>query len=141
MDNLHQLFLERHSIRRYTDAPVDPDHVRLILQAALLSPSSKSKRPWQFVVVENRDTLARLAECKDFGTKPIGTCAFGVVVAVDAAESDCFVEDASIAAAFMQLQATELGLVLAGFRCATASPPTAHPPRTSCARRSAFRKI
>ena len=31
MDNLHQLFLERHSIRRYTDAPVDPDHVRLIL--------------------------------------------------------------------------------------------------------------
>ena len=110
MDNLHQLFLERHSIRRYTDAPVDPDHVRLILQAALLSPSSKSKRPWQFVVVENRDTLARLAECKDFGTKPIGTCACGVVVAVDAAESDCFVEDASIAAAFMQLQATELGL-------------------------------
>ena len=33
-----------------------------------------------------------------------------MVVAVDAAESDCFVEDASIAAAFMQLQATELGL-------------------------------
>ena len=108
MDNLHQLFLERHSIRRYTDAPVDPDHVRLILQAALLSPSSKSKRPWQFVVVENRDTLARLAECKDFGTKPIGTCAFGVVVAVDAAESDCFVEDASIAAAFMDSGAQPL---------------------------------
>lgn len=110
MDNLPRLFLERHSIRRYTDQPVDADDVRLILQAALLSPSSKSKRPWQFVVVENKETLERLAACKDFGTKPISTAAFAVVVAVDSAESDCFVEDSSIAAAFMQLQATELGL-------------------------------
>lgn len=110
MDKLNQLLIERHSIRRYTDQPVDADDVRLILQAALLSPSSKSKRPWQFVVVENRSTLDRLAGCKDFGTKPIATCAFAVVVAVDAAQSDCFIEDASIAAAFMQLQATELGL-------------------------------
>lgn len=57
MDKLHQLFLKRHSIRRYSDTPVEADHVRLILQAALLAPSSKSKRPWQFVVVENKDTL------------------------------------------------------------------------------------
>jgi len=110
METLHQLLLERHSIRRYTDAPVDADDVRVILQAALLAPSSKSKRPWQFVVVENRDTLQQLAACKDFGTKPISTAAFAVAVAVDAAQSDCFVEDASIAASFMQLQATALGL-------------------------------
>ena len=110
MENLHQLLIERHSIRRYTDQPVNAEDVSLILQAALLSPSSKSKRPWQFIVVENRDTLQQLAQCKDFGTKPIATAAFGVVVAVDPSESDCFVEDASIAAAFMQLQATALGL-------------------------------
>lgn len=110
MDKLHQLFLERHSIRRYTDAPVDADQVRMILEAALLAPSSKSKRPWQFVVVENRETLDRLASCKDFGTKPIATAAFAVAVVVDSSLSDCFIEDASIAAAFMQLQATALGL-------------------------------
>lgn len=110
MENLHQLLIERHSIRRYTDRPVDADDVKLILQAGLLAPSSKSKRPWQFVVVENRDILERLAQCKDFGTKPISTAAFGVVVAVDSAQSDCFVEDASIAAVFMQLQAADLGL-------------------------------
>ncbi|MDE6161866.1 MAG: nitroreductase family protein [Muribaculaceae bacterium] len=110
MENLHQLLIERHSIRRYTDRPVDADDVKLILQAGLLAPSSKSKRPWQFVVVENRDILERLAQCKDFGTKPISTAAFGVVVAVDSALSDCFVEDASIAAVLMQLQAADLGL-------------------------------
>ena len=110
MDKLHHFFLKRNSIRRYSDTPVEADHVRLILQAALLAPSSKSKRPWQFVVVENKDTLDRLAACKDFGTKPVSTAAFAVVVAADSSLSDCFVEDASIAAVFMQLQAEELGL-------------------------------
>ena len=62
------------------------------------------------MVVENKDTLDRLAACKDFGTKPVSTAAFAVVVAADSSLSDCFVEDASIAAVFMQLQAEELGL-------------------------------
>lgn len=107
---LHELLLKRHSIRRYKDEPVDADSVRLVLEAALLAPTSKNKRPWQFVVVENRETLDRLATCKDFGTKPIATAAFAVVVVVDSSLSDCFVEDTSIAAAYMQLQATDLGL-------------------------------
>ena len=40
----------------------------------------------------------------------MSTAAFAVVVAADSSLSDCFVEDASIAAVFMQLQAEELGL-------------------------------
>ena len=110
MDKFHQLLIERHSIRRYTDEPVAADDVQTIIKAALLAPSSKSKRPWQFVVVENRDMLQQLAGCKDFGTKPVSTAAFAVAVAVDASQSDCFVEDASIAAVFMQLQAEALGI-------------------------------
>lgn len=110
MENLRQLFLERHSIRRYTDEPVDAESVREILEAALLAPTSKNKRPWQFVVVENRTTLEQMAQCKDFGAKPISAAAFAVVVAVDSSLSDCFVEDAAIASAFMLLQAEALGL-------------------------------
>ena len=67
MENLHQLLLERHSIRRYKDQPVSADDVRTILEAALLAPSSKSARPWQFVVVEDKATLTSLAGCKQFG--------------------------------------------------------------------------
>lgn len=110
MENLHQLLLNRHSIRKYTDQPVSADDVRTILEAALLAPTSKSGRPWQFVVIEDKETLARLAECKQFGTKPISTAAFAVVVAVDSSKSDVFVEDTSIAAVFMHLQAADLGL-------------------------------
>ena len=45
MENFHELLINRRSIRRYTDQPVDPEQVRLILEAALMSPSSKSVRP------------------------------------------------------------------------------------------------
>ena len=102
--------LQRHSIRRYKDQPVSADDVKTILEAALLSPSSKSARPWQFVVVEDKDMLTRLADCKQFGTKPVSTAAFAVVVTVDPAKSDVYVEDATVAAIFMHLQAADLGL-------------------------------
>lgn len=108
--NLHQLLLERHSIRRYTEQALPAEDVKTILEAALLAPSSKSKRPWQFVVVDDRATLAALSQCKDFGGKPIENAAMAVAVVSDPAESDCWLEDASIAAIFMHLQAAALGI-------------------------------
>lgn len=110
MDNLHQLLLQRHSIRRYKNLPVDSQDVRTILEAALLAPSSKSVRPWQFIVVEDKEMLERLSACRQMGTKALATAAFAVVVVADSTKSDVYVEDASIAAVLMHLQAADLGL-------------------------------
>ena len=108
--DLHQLLLERHSIRRYTDQSLNPDDVKTILEAALLAPSSKSKRPWQFIVVDDRDTLAALAKCKKVAAHPIAGAAMAIVVVSNPELSDVFIEDTAIAATFMQLQAAALGL-------------------------------
>ena len=105
MENLHQLLVNRRSIRRYTSEAIDPESVRLILEAALLAPTSKSSRPWQFVVVEDKETLQRLSECKPAGAGPIAKASLAIVVAADPSLSDPWVEDA-----FMQLQAEDLGL-------------------------------
>lgn len=110
MNDFHELLVNRRSIRRYTSEPLTPDQVRLILEAGLLAPTSKSGRPWQFVVVDDKETLAKLAECKPVAAHPIAGCALAVVVAVDQTKSDPWIEDASIAAAYMQLQAADLGL-------------------------------
>lgn len=110
MENLHELLVNRRSIRRYTSEPIEPEAVRLILEAALMAPTSKSSRPWQFIVVEDKDMLQRLSECKPAGAAPIAKAAFAVVVAADPQLSDPWIEDASIAAAYMQLQAADLGL-------------------------------
>ena len=108
--DFHKLLLERHSIRRYTPDPVSSDDVKTILEAALLAPSSKSKRPWQFIVVENKDKLERLATAKPIAAHPIAKATFAVVVVADPELSDVFVEDATIAASYMQLQAAALGI-------------------------------
>lgn len=110
MDKFNSLLLKRRSIRKYTDQPIAPDDVRLILEAALTSPSSKSVRPWQFVVVEDRDMLARLGECKPQYATSVARAPLAVVVTADMTKSDAWIEDASIAAILMQLQAEELGL-------------------------------
>lgn len=110
MENFHDLLINRRSIRRYTDQPIDAEQVRLILEAALMGPSSKSVRPWQFVVVEDREMLNKLAECKDNYAVALNTAPLAVVVTADTTRSDVWVEDASIAAILMQLQAADLGL-------------------------------
>lgn len=108
--DFHEILLQRHSIRRYTDQPIPADDVKTIVEAALLAPTSKSARPWQFVVVDDRDALAALSKCKPAGAHPVAGAAFAVVVAADPERSECFVEDMSIAAVFMQLQAEALGI-------------------------------
>ena len=55
MDNLHNLLVNRRSIRRYTDQEVSAEDVKLILEAALMAPTSKSSRSWQFIVVEDKE--------------------------------------------------------------------------------------
>ncbi|MCM1293480.1 MAG: nitroreductase family protein [Bacteroides sp.] len=110
MESLHDLLVKRHSIRRYTDTPVPADDVRLILEAALLAPTSKNARPWHFIAVDDKDMLLRLAECKPAGAVPLKNCKLAVVVAADSTKSDAWIEDAAIAAEFMQLQAEDLGL-------------------------------
>ena len=108
--DFHQLLIDRRSIRRYTSEKIDPEHVRLILEAGLLAPTSKASRAWQFVVVEDEAMLTRLSECKPMGAAPIGKCPLAVVVAVDSTATEPWIEDASVAASYMQLQAAALGL-------------------------------
>ena len=110
MESLHELLIRRHSIRRYQDREISAEDVKNIMEAALLAPSSKSVRPWQFVLVDDKDTLAKLAACKDNGTRPISSCALAIVVTASPEKTDMYIEDMSIAAAYMQLQATALGL-------------------------------
>ncbi len=109
-ESFRNLLLARHSIRRYTDRAVSPDDVKSILESALLAPSSKSVRPWQFVIVEDKDKLAAMAQCKPAGTHALKTCAFAIAVCADPALSDMVLEDCAIAAEMMQIQAAVLGI-------------------------------
>ena len=106
----HDMLFTRHSIRKYTDEPIDGEHVKLLLEAALLAPSGKSVRPWEFVVVEDKEVLAKMSECRTFGSGPVAKCKLAIVVCGDPGKTDVWVEDCTIAATYIQLQAEALGL-------------------------------
>lgn len=110
MESLHDLLVKRRSIRRYKDTPIDADSVKLILEAGLMAPTSKNSRAWQFIAVEDKEMLQRLSECKPAGAMPVAKAALAIVVAVDATRTEAWIEDASVAASYMQLQAVDLGL-------------------------------
>jgi len=100
----------RRSIRRFTQASIPAEDVKLIMEAALMAPTSKSSRPWHFVLVDDRNTLERLSQCRQAGSGPIAKCRLAVVVCADSSLTGPWIEDATIAATYIKLQAQDLGL-------------------------------
>jgi len=110
MTDLHQLLVERRSIRKYKDEPIDPETVKTIIEAGLLSPTGKNARAWHFIAVEDKALLQQLSQCKASGALPVAKSALTICVAVDVTASETWIEDGSIAAAYMMLQARDLGV-------------------------------
>lgn len=100
----------RRSHRKFTEEEISAEEVQLIMRAALMAPTSKSQRAWQFVVVDDKMDLEKLSDAKDLGGQFIKGAAMAVVVLGDPVQNDCWVEDGAIAAISMQYQAEDLGL-------------------------------
>ena len=100
----------RRSHRKFTEQEIDADDVKLILRAALMSPTSKGQRSWQFVVVDDKQDLEKLSDAKEMGGQFLKGAPLAIVVLGDPVQNDCWVEDGSIAAISMQYQAEDLGL-------------------------------
>ena len=110
MTEFKDLAQMRRSHRKFTEQEIDAEDVRLIMRAALMSPTSKGQRAWQFVVVDDKTDIEKLADAKDLGSQFLKGAPLAVVVLGDPTENDCWVEDGSIAAISMQYQAEDLGL-------------------------------
>ena len=104
------LLKKRRSIRRFQEKPVEKDKIDILVEAALRSPSSRSLNPWEFVVVTDRSLLEELATAKPHGGSFIENAPLAIVVCGDPGKSDVWVEDCSIAALILHLQAVDLGL-------------------------------
>lgn len=110
MGSFNELMMRRRSLRKFTAEPIAPDVAQELLKAALVAPTSKNAHSWQFVAVEDREMLERLSACRKMGSSFLAGCALAVVVTSDVTVTNSWVEDASIAATYMQLQAEDLGL-------------------------------
>ena len=110
MENLLELLCTRRSIRRYTDEKVSDEQLEKIIQAGLLAFSGKNLKPWEMIVVKDKEMLKKMSDCRVGAAKMLegADCAI-VVLAVDG-KSDTQIEDCSIVMSNMHLMAHALGV-------------------------------
>ena len=97
-------------MRKFTEEELTQEEVVALLKAALMSPSSKRSNCWQFIVVDDKETLDKLSRCKETGASFLKDAPLAVVVLADPLASDVWIEDAAVASLMIQLQAEDLGL-------------------------------
>jgi nitroreductase len=91
--NVQDAIRFKRAIRKFSDEPLPEDVARKIVDAGRRAQSAKNRQPWHFIVIRDRETLAKLSE--------LGTYA---------GHRWSILFDAGQAAAYMQLAAWELGV-------------------------------
>lgn len=109
MDMLNTI-LHRRSVRQYTDEIIPDDKLNAIVYAGLAAASSKNRKPWEFIVIRNRDMLNKLCDCRPGAGNLLAKCQAAIVVAADAEQVDVWVEDCASAITQMHLMADALGV-------------------------------
>lgn len=76
--DLLETMQNRRSVRSYTGEKIAKEKLDKILQAGLLSASGRSRKPWEFVVVQEKETLEKLSHCRVGAAKMLENagCAF-----------------------------------------------------------------
>lgn len=104
------LLRKRRSIRQFQEKAVEQEKINTLIEAALRAPSSRSLNPWEFIVVQNKETLEDLSQVKPNGAAFLKNAPLAIVVCADPAKCDVWIEDCSIASILLHLAATDLGL-------------------------------
>ncbi len=103
----------KRAIRQFAETPLPEDAVRRILDAGRRAQSSKNSQPWDFIAVQNRDTLKALAETGEWIGHVAGAALCVVIVTPSPEGNERYawnMFDAGQAAAYMQLAAYEIGV-------------------------------
>jgi nitroreductase len=64
-----EAIFHRRSIRVYSEHPIEPEKLDLLLKAAMAAPSAMNCKPWEFVVITDPDKLAQFRKRLIFGNR------------------------------------------------------------------------
>jgi nitroreductase len=123
--DVKEAILKRRAYRSLEPVEITEDIINELAEAAQFTPSCFNNQPWKFVFVYDRDMLVKMREGLTRGNEWIHAASL-IIVVFGKKEDDCdtkgrdyYLFDLGMACAFIQLRATELGLVahpIAGFR-------------------------
>ncbi|WP_026475402.1 nitroreductase family protein [Alkaliflexus imshenetskii] len=110
MKTLLELIQHRRSCRSFLPRAIETDKTAQLAKALLWSPSSKNNRPWDFIFVDDVETIRLLSTCKPHGASFMSGAPLAVVIVGDMEKSDVWVEDCAIAAILLQMTVESIGL-------------------------------
>ncbi len=61
-EDLLDFFFRRRSIRRFQKKPIAEEDLTLLMKAAMAAPSGNNAQPWEFVIVQDKNTKERLSK-------------------------------------------------------------------------------
>lgn len=108
---------KRHSVRKYSDRPVEREILDAIVRVAETAPSSRNSHSSAFMIVEDRDTLDALSLMRDYGSGFLSGAQAAIVVLGDETKTDLWVDNCAISATFVQLAVTAMDLVSCWVHC------------------------
>lgn len=98
----------RRSIRKYLDKEISDEDIKKILKAGMNAPTARNLKPYEFIVVRNKETLSKLSEMKKNAYFAKDSNVTIVLLAREL--SDYWQQDLGAVSENMLLQATRLGI-------------------------------
>ena len=103
----------RRSIRRYQpDKAVTKDQLKQLLTAAMLAPSARNSRPWEFIAVTDRHTLDEIARIHPYAQMCKTATAAIIIIAIpqDGLPVGYYPQDCGAATQNILIEAADMGL-------------------------------
>ena len=107
------MIADRRSIRNFqADRPVTREQLDQLLEAAMLAPSARNQRPWEFIAVTKREILDEIARVHPYASMCGTATAAIIVVAIPQTEGAVgyYPQDCAAATQNILLEAVSLGL-------------------------------
>ena len=106
-----QAIRKKRAVRKFTPEPLPEAVVQRILDAGRRSQSSKNSQPWQFIAVQERERLQKMAQLGDFMGHVAGAALCVAILTPAPGERFAWhMFDIGQAASYMQLAALEVGV-------------------------------
>ena len=101
--------MSRKSVRQYTERPVQIETIEEIIKVGMSAPTGKDRRPWEFIIVDDREKLDKLSEGLPHA-KMLKKASVAIVVAGNEETSHYWYLDCSAAAQNILLAIEAKGL-------------------------------
>lgn len=99
----------RRSVRNYLEKEVKEEDILEIIKAGMQAPSAKNKRPWEFIVISNKQIIEELKTVSS-GARNIENAPIVIALMIKNDASDYALEDLGACMQNMMLEATDLKL-------------------------------